>query len=83
MDLLDSILSSRRRRGGNNDFFETLRGAWRWILGCGCALVVAIAVVAVLIVEGTIQLGDNALTVGVVLVMIVVSIVSLIRVGRT
>lgn len=83
MDLLDGILGSRRRRGGNNDFFDTLRGASRWIFGCGCALVLAIALLVILIVGGAIQLGDDALTVGVVLVMIVVGVISLFRVGRS
>lgn len=83
MDLLNGILGSRRRRGGNNDFFDTLRGASRWIIGCGCALLLGIALLAILIIGGAIQLGGDSLTVGVVLVMIVVAIVSLFRTARS
>lgn len=82
MDILGGLLNSRRR-GGNNDFFDTLRGASRWILGCGCALVLLFALLIILIIGGAIQLGEDALTVGVVLVMIVVAIVSLIRSAYT
>jgi len=83
VDLLGEILGSRSRRGGNNDFFDTLRGASRWIVGCGCALVLGIILIIVLIVGGAIQLGGDALTVGVVLVMIVVAIISLFRTARS
>lgn len=83
VDLFGSFLNSRRKRGGSNDFFDTLRGASRWILGCGCALVLLFVLLVILIVGGAIQLGEDALTIGVVLVMIVVAIVSLIRSAYT
>ena len=83
VDLLGGLLNSRRRRGGNNDFFDTLRGASRWILSCGCALGLFVALLIILIISGAIQLGEDPLTVGVVIVMIVVATVSLIRSAYT
>lgn len=83
MDLIGSLLNPRRKRGGNNDFFDTLRGASRWLISCGCALALVIIFLVILIVGGAIKLGENALTVGVVIAMIVVAVVSLIRTARS
>ncbi|MCC6798753.1 MAG: hypothetical protein IT325_01460 [Anaerolineae bacterium] len=83
MDLFGGLFNSRRKRGGNNDFFDTLRGASRWIVSCGCALALAILFLVILIVGGAIKLGDDALTVGVVITMIIVAVVSLIRTARS
>jgi peptidoglycan/LPS O-acetylase OafA/YrhL len=83
VDLLSGLFNSRRKRGGSNDFFDTLRGASRWIVSCGCALALAIIFLVILLVGGAIQLGDDALTVGVVIAMIIVAVVSLIRTARS
>lgn len=83
MDLLSGLFNSRQKRGGNNDFFDTLRGASRWIVSCGCALALAIIFLVILIVGGAIKLGDDALTAGVVIAMIIVAVVSLIRTARS
>lgn len=83
MDFLNGILNPGKRRGGGNDFFDTLRGASRWVVSCGCALLLLIILVILLIVGGAIRLGENAVTAGVVIVMIVVAVVSLVRTARS
>lgn len=79
MDLLERILGANNRRGGSNDFFDTLRGLSRWVVSCGCALLLGIVFLVILIVGGAIQLGNEAITIAVVVAMIIVAVVSLFR----
>ncbi len=76
MDFLESLLGLNDRRG-DFDFADLIRMFSRWILGCGCVIVLGIGG---LIYWLSLQ-GENIFTVGVVIVTMIVAVASLIRSG--
>lgn len=78
MDLLDMVLGrgNKRRR---NELPGVLGAFSRWIVGCGCLLLAAVIAGLILLLAGIISLGEDAMTVIIVVVTIIVAIASLIR----
>lgn len=56
-----------------------LGGATRWVVGCGCLMLVVAVAGIVLLIAGIINFGESALTVIMVFAMIVVAVISMIR----
>jgi hypothetical protein len=78
MDLLEMLLGRDRKRRGEQ--LPGILGALsRWIVGCGCLLVAVLVAGMALLLFGVISFGDQAVTVIVVFVTIIVAIASLIR----
>lgn len=78
MDLLETLLGrdSRRRR----DELPGILGLFsRWIVGCGCILLAIVIGGLILLLAGIISFGEDAVTVIIVVVTIIVAIASLIR----
>lgn len=74
MELLESLLGMNDRRD-DFDFADLFRMFFRWILGCGCLIVIG---VGGLIYWISLQ-GENIVTVGVVIITMIVAVASLIR----
>jgi hypothetical protein len=78
MDLLDLLLGrgSKRRREELPGILGLLS---RWLVGCGCLLLAAVVAGLILLLAGIISFGQNAVTVVIVVITIIVAIASLIR----
>ncbi|MCL4238115.1 MAG: hypothetical protein KJ047_07670 [Anaerolineae bacterium] len=76
MDLIDLLL-------GRSDRYQRtpglLGGLSRWLVSCSCLLSALVLLGVVLVLGGFISVGENAITVVIVFVTIVVAIASLIR----
>jgi hypothetical protein len=78
MDLLDMLLGkgSKRRRQELPGIFGLVS---RWLVGCGCLLLAAVIAGLILLLAGIISFGEDAMTVIIVVITIIVAIASLIR----
>jgi len=76
VDFLEGLFG--RDRGGDT-IGDTIRSLSRWIVGCGCLLVLVIVGAIAAVVGGVITFGESAVTVLIVAGMIVVALVSLVR----
>lgn len=76
MDLLDLVLGRDRRR---DDIGSVIGGFSRWILRCGCLLLILILGGVALLVTGTIRFGEDSVTITVVVITMIVAVASLIR----
>ena len=82
MELLESLLGINEGDRGIDNIFELIGGLSRWILGCGCLLILGfIALVGALAVSVD-AYGDDVMGIVVVVVMGIVATVSLIRTSR-
>jgi len=76
VDLIDLLL-------GRSDRYQRtpglLGGLSRWLVSCSCLLSALVLLGVVLVLGGFISVGENAITVVIVFVTIVVAIASLIR----
>jgi hypothetical protein len=76
MDLIDLFLGRGKR-------FERADGLLGWLsrrmISCGCLLAALVLLGAVLVITGFVQVSDNALTVVIVFITIIVAVASLIR----
>lgn len=80
MDLLDLLLGrSKRSSGGQGGLFDLIGDVSKWVIGCGCALILLIVGGIALLIAGVVHLGDTAIMVIVVVVAVVVAVASLIR----
>ncbi|HML20861.1 MAG TPA: hypothetical protein PKD09_04385 [Aggregatilinea sp.] len=77
MDILETLLGRDRPR--DSGLFDRLGNLSRWIIGCGCLLVVAIVAGVALLVAGVVQLGDQAIPLLIVIGVIVAAVFSLVR----
>lgn len=77
LDLLEGLLGRERNRA--NSLFDRFGRYSRWIFGCGCLLIVAIATGAALLIAGVVQLGEEAVPLALVAVVMIAAVVSLIR----
>jgi hypothetical protein len=78
MDFLDLLLGreGRRRREELPGILGLLS---RWLVGCGCLMLAAVIGGVVLLLAGIISFGQDAATVIIVVITIIVAIASLIR----
>jgi hypothetical protein len=76
VELLDFLLGRKNRRDG---ITETIGTVSRWILGCGCMLVLLTVGGIVAVLGGIISFGQDPMTVLIVFVTIIVAVISLIR----
>lgn len=74
MDFIESLLGGNDRRN-DFDIADLIRMFSRWILSCGCLIVLAVVGLGYWVVSQ----GEDVITVGVVLITMVVAIASLIR----
>ncbi len=74
MDLLE-VLFRRDDRRSNFDFADLIRMFSRWIMGCGCLILILIVAAGYWVVNQ----GEDVITVGVVIATMIVAIASLIR----
>mgnify|MGYP000843538764 CR=1 FL=1 len=81
MDFLESLLGLNDRRRGGGSILDTLGDLSRWVIGCGCAIVLAIVAGIALLIFGVIRLGEEALVVLVVIGMVLAAVVSLVRIS--
>ncbi|RPI93019.1 MAG: hypothetical protein EHM39_13160 [Chloroflexi bacterium] len=80
MDILDLLLGGSNRRRRRDDGISGLVGNLsRWILGCGCILVAVVVVGLIALLAGIISFGEDAVTVIIVVLTIIVAVASLIR----
>ncbi|WP_119072441.1 hypothetical protein [Aggregatilinea lenta] len=77
MDLLETLLGRDRPRDGG--LLDRLGNFSRWIMGCGCILVLAIAAGVALLVAGVVQLGDEVVPLLLVVGVVIVAVISLVR----
>jgi hypothetical protein len=78
MDLLDMLLGRGNR--GRRDELPGILGLFsRWIVGCGCILLAIVIGGLILLLAGIVSFGEDAVTVVIVVVTIIVAIASLIR----
>jgi hypothetical protein len=83
-DLLENLLGGRDRRrrdapGLDDEIGGLLRGVTRWIIGCGCLLILAVVVVTGVVLVSVGEFGDEALVIVVLAVMTIMGIISLAR----
>lgn len=76
MDFLEPLFG---RDWGRQDVGDIARSFSRWIVGCGCLLMLLVVAAIAAVVGGVISFGESAVTVIIVFVMIIVAIVSLFR----
>jgi hypothetical protein len=78
MDFLDLLLGreGKRRR---EELPGILRLVSRWMIGCGCLMLAAVIGGVILLLAGIISFGQDAATVIIVVITIIVAIASLIR----
>jgi len=74
VEILETLLGRNDRRD-DFDFADLIKMFSRWIFGCGCLAVVAIVAAAFWVVNQ----GENAITVLVVVITMIVAVASLIR----
>lgn len=74
MELLEALLGRDDRRN-DFDFADLIRMFSRWIIGCGCLILVLIIAAGYWVVNQ----GEDVITVGVVIATMLVAIASLIR----
>jgi hypothetical protein len=80
MDLLDMLLGgNNNKRGRDNDLPGVFGTLSRWLVGCGCLLLAAVIGGLILLLAGIISFGEDAMTVIIVVITIIVAIASLIR----
>lgn len=76
MDVIDLLLGRGKR-------FERADGLMGWLsrrlVSCGCLLAALVLLGAVLVITGFVKIGEDALTLVIVFVTILVAIASLIR----
>ncbi len=77
LDLLEALLGRERNRV--DGLFDRFGRFSRWIIGCGCLLVVAIATGVALLIAGVVQLGEEAVPLVLVGIVMIAAVVSLIR----
>lgn len=76
MDFLEGLFGRDR---GRDNVSGIVRSFSRWIIGCGCLLVLLIIGAIAAVVGGIISFGESAVTVIIVFVMVIVAIASLVR----
>jgi hypothetical protein len=76
VDFIEGLFGGDR---GRDNVGGIIRSFSRWIIGCGCLLVLLIVGVIAAVLGGIINFGESAVTVIIVFVMIIVAIASLIR----
>jgi hypothetical protein len=78
MDFLDLLLGreGKRRR---EELPGILGAISRWLVGCGCLMLAAVIGGVILLLAGIISFGQDAATVIIVVITIIVAIASLIR----
>lgn len=76
MEFLEGLFG---RDKGRDNVSGIIRSLSRWVIGCGCLLVLVIVGTIAALVGGIISFGESAVTVIIVAVMIIVAIASLIR----
>lgn len=76
MEIIDLLLGRGKR-------FERADGLMGWLsrrmINCGCLLAALVLLGVVLVVTGFVQVGQDALTVAIVFITILVAVASLIR----
>lgn len=77
MDLLDILLGRDRPR--DSGLLDRIGSYSRWIIGCGCILVLAVAAGVALLVAGVVQLGDQIIPLALLVVVVIVAVISLVR----
>ena len=77
MDLLDILLGRDRPR--DSGLLDRIGDFSRWIIGCGCILVLAIVAGVALLVAGVVQLGDQIVPLILIVVVVIVAVISLVR----
>ncbi|NDJ76769.1 MAG: hypothetical protein GYB65_10965 [Chloroflexi bacterium] len=75
MDFIENLLGIER----TDSVTDLVQNLWRWILGCGCLIVIAIGGLIALLVGGVISFGDQAVVVIIVIGAIIAAVFSLIR----
>jgi hypothetical protein len=84
-DLLENLLGGGDRKGRRNqaglddEIGGILRGVTRWIIGCGCFLILAVVVITGIVLVSVGEFGDEALVIVVLAVMTIMGIISLAR----
>lgn len=76
MDIFDLLLGRDRRR---DDIGTMVGGLSRWIMRCGCLLLILVLSGVALLVTGTVRVGEDSVTIAVVLITMIVAVASLIR----
>lgn len=76
MDFIERLLGID---GRGDSITDIIRGISRWILGCGCIIVLLIIGGVVMLVSGMITLDSHAMSVILVVGTIIVAVASLIR----
>ncbi len=79
MDFIGSILGWGGRSRGGDGITGIVKGVSRWIIGCGCTLVLLVILGIFLIIFGFVALSDRQITLIMVFGTMLVAIVSLIR----
>ena len=78
MDILERMLGMNERRQ-RSELPGILGAISKWLVGCSCLLVGAVVAGLVLLLAGVISFGEDAVTIIIVVVTIIVAIASLIR----
>lgn len=73
------MLLGRETNQRIDDLGDVVGAGMKWLLRCGCLLVVMIVGLIVLLAFGVIQLGANGLTTVVIIITMIVAVASLIR----
>jgi len=89
MDILEELLGLRDRRRqsrrGSDDvvdnLFDTVGGLVKWLLGCGCALVVAlVGGIVILVAAGIVNSAEEVILIVIVAATIIAAMISLARI---
>jgi hypothetical protein len=83
-DLLEGLLGDRNRRrrrdeGLGEGIANTIAGVGRWVIGCGCLLILVVVGITVAVLVSVGEFGNEALVVIVLAAMTVMGIISLAR----
>lgn len=76
MDFIENILGIRDR---GDSITGLIRGLSRWVIGCGCLLIVGVIALIIALLTSIVTLGDQAIMIIVVFGTIIVAVISLIR----
>lgn len=79
MDFIFDLLGIGGGDGILNDIPEMIGGVIKWIVRCGCLLVLFLIGAIGLVILGVLEFGDNAITIMVVVLTMIVALASLIR----
>jgi hypothetical protein len=78
VEFLDLLLGRDKQRT-DDGIPGLIKGFSRWIIGCGCMVLMLIIAGIVLLAAGTIQLSEQAVLIVIVFITILVAVASLIR----